>query len=319
MNFETASYAQVLADLDAATDWLKAIGVRLPGASRIESYRSALRRIADEWEAGNSSAIAREMRVGDLANVLFECAQWREIYRAIGVRADSALTEKMRTFVKGPAAYSDEKASAASNKARDVAFELSIAARLCTAGIEVDFTPRPDLVAFFEGYAVFIECKRLQTGEKLRKRVREAHRVLAYRCAGGVASRGLVALSITKIVNPNAGLLDVPDRAALQPALNGVMDQFIGAHGARWAAAPSTGILGALLEFRCCTRVHSPPMLAPGGNTALHFVGELGTFDHRFSLRFAERLARQPLVSRPLESAPPSTAWLQDGNKGAVG
>jgi hypothetical protein len=262
--------------------------------------------VADAWAAGKAGELAKAMRVGELANVLFESAQWREIYRSLAPRADAAVTEKLRTFVKGPNASSAENVKTSSNDARNVAFELSIAGRLMSSGFEVDFTPRPDLVAFHRGYSVFIECKRLQSGNQLRKRIREAHRALDRRCREGIASRGLVALSVSKVLNPKSGLLDVHDAGELDRQLQAMMDRFVVANGAKWSSPPSAFILGAIVEFRCCARIQAPPQLAPGGFIAVHYVGPSDSFDHRFALGFAEQFAQENLVDRALQLTPPS-------------
>ena len=60
--------------------------------------------------------------------------------------------------------------------AQNVLFELEVAGLLIRAGLEVELAlpPRPDVVCFFNGTAIGLECKRVQNRDRLRERLGEA-------------------------------------------------------------------------------------------------------------------------------------------------
>jgi len=92
------------------------------------------------------------------------------------------------------------------DQSRDFAFELGIASRFLKAKYDVDLRSISDLIVHIDGRKLYVECKRLKSYNQLEKRVRAANKQIKLRLNNDVStkSRGMIALNLTDIINPNA-------------------------------------------------------------------------------------------------------------------
>jgi hypothetical protein len=92
------------------------------------------------------------------------------------------------------------------DQSRDFAFELGVATRFIKAGYYVELNNLADLVAQVNGRTLYVECKRIKSQRQLEKRVKEANKQLESRFLidKNHLSRGMVALNLTDILNPDA-------------------------------------------------------------------------------------------------------------------
>lgn len=91
---------------------------------------------------------------------------------------------------------------------RDTFFEFLIASRLSKVGIDVDLSTITDIVADFDGYKFYIECKRVTSESKYEARLKEGFRQLNKRFTKGKTKEvGIVFISATSILNPNLAFI----------------------------------------------------------------------------------------------------------------
>lgn len=77
-------------------------------------------------------------------------------------------------------------------------------AKLTSAGIALDFRLKTDVAAYFDNRSLLFECKRPQSVGSLENNVKDAfHQLEAkYRSPQRLRHRGIIAIDISKLINP---------------------------------------------------------------------------------------------------------------------
>lgn len=293
MHFQESDYLATAETLQEASEWLASIGVRIE-SSRLEQYRGDLLALAEATDAESLNRTWAELGSARLSNSVFEAAEWLSIYDALAPRSNPELLDRLRLFVKGPPDYQRERASSSSTRARDIAFELSLGARLVANGFAVHFGADADLSLDFLGYTLFVECKRPQTEGKVRSHISKALRQLARRktsAAEPAFSVGIVALSATKLLNPGRKRIHVPTRQALDDQLHGYMNAFIRKYHAHWMQPGDARCMGAFVEFRVMATVEEGTFLVPAVDLAFSFPEPHDNPHHELSLELQRKFS----------------------------
>jgi hypothetical protein len=92
-------------------------------------------------------------------------------------------------------------------------FELALAAQLRLGGAEVS-VGEPDIAVRLSGRRFLIECKRPFRKDSLRANVRGAAEQLGGHLEADSEAAGIVAISVTRILNPGTKLFVAPSEAA---------------------------------------------------------------------------------------------------------
>ena len=144
-------------------------------------------------------------------------------------RFDAQVRWHIERYVRGPANYTEERVSTSSNVARNIAFELLVMARLAASGLDLDFSIQSDIAATFDNNSLIFECKRPQSLKKLGARIKDAFKQLErkYSNFSQLRRRGVIAVDITKVVNPDFMLYVKPDALSLERGIANIVDQFI--------------------------------------------------------------------------------------------
>lgn len=113
------------------------------------------------------------------------------------------LKPLLNRIVRGPVLPSDESPS--SNQARNVQFELSLAALLERAGVSASFR-EPDLRCQIGEVTFLVACKRIQSTKKLNTRINEATVQLERQLRGLPENAGgVVAISLSSVLATTDG------------------------------------------------------------------------------------------------------------------
>ncbi len=181
--------------------------------TRIERYAQYLERtLRDgfEWIAGEevfkNSADARFRSPLDwFLYVLREVHELMWILKGLRIHVPVGADEKLKFIAGG----SDFAALDEDSRSRDAQFELRIASYFCQGGCEIDMSTDTDIIARMNRYVFFVECKRVGTRSKIRRRLSEARRQLRRRMPRkGWCRRpvGLIAVDVTKVAFKHNGL-----------------------------------------------------------------------------------------------------------------
>jgi hypothetical protein len=149
---------------------------------------------------------------------LMESLEFAEVVSFLATLEKSIIAPKLAKILDGPALPSEESSS--SNVARNVQFELSFASMLSRAGFSPELGEHPDVSIIVDGRVFLFQCKRLFTPAKLQTRIREAGRQLRDdRKNHPATARGIVVMSLSRVLNPAAMAFRAPDSKTAHDAL----------------------------------------------------------------------------------------------------
>jgi hypothetical protein len=227
-------------DVDEAIELCRNIGLAdLVQASRFAAYRQRLRELLSALARGGQEA-ARDVFDTDriLSGVaLGECAELATLVPFIKSQTRETIRPKLERVLIGPVIPTDEDQN--SSRGRNTLFELNLAAKLWTAGLDPTLGERPDLSCEIDGRRMLIECKRPASMGGARKAIAKARDQIVRdlkTCRAG--SRGVIALSVAKIVNPGDRLFVYRGEAAGRAGLSAVLDSNRNALEDTWRALP---------------------------------------------------------------------------------
>ena len=182
---------------------------------------------------------------------LYEANDLIAIHKGLVGKYDSEISEHIKKYAKGPANYREEAPSASSNLARNIAFELLVASKIVAANIPLDFSVKTDVATKFDGRSILFECKRPQSEESIEKNIKDAFKQLErkYKSPVRARHRGIIALDISKLLNPEFMLYVQPDAVSLDRGLTQIADQFILKNERLWQLRRNSKTIAVLIRF----------------------------------------------------------------------
>lgn len=165
------------------------------------------------------TALTESLEVGEITPFLSSCPR-------------DLLVPRLKAVLRGPVLPSDENQS--SNQARNIQFELYLAALLSRSGVSVSFG-EPDLHCEIGNLTCFVACKRILSTSKLNKRINEATEQLGRAVAPLPEAGGVIAVSLSSAMAKTDGKSEsIASREAGLTAMSSRIDEFIDRHKARW-------------------------------------------------------------------------------------
>ena len=168
-------FAELLRRLDDAMDWLSHQGIDLPADSRYRLYQAKIRQLAENY--------SRADWVGDRDSHDRMYSALHETFDLLSVRgafndpaAVPGLSNRLREVVRGPEIYWEEDGIAGGNHARNLGFELVLAALLQRGGFAPRLDARADAIFQLGDQRVVAECKRVRDKAVVRDRLEHARR-----------------------------------------------------------------------------------------------------------------------------------------------
>lgn len=247
-------YRALLADYEAALVWMGQIGVHL-GEGRTHHYQ----KILEYWSGNYKNASVEEGQsiFSDFVGSIYEIGAFVEIYHSLQSANTDDLTQvarKLNKAVNGPI-YSGEE-SPQSTTARNHLFEVIVTAKCHKpeSGLVANLLSDTDSGFSFLQKKLWIECKRITSFSKLESNVRKACNQIgaSLKKKTGSGHRGIIALDISKLINPSDGLYVSQNEASLLTSTDRIMNQFIKSNFQVWEKVykeKSRKILGMILRF----------------------------------------------------------------------
>ncbi len=216
---DRVSWDWILAGLDEVLTFCREIGLGLQveRSRRFHEHRACLAELTATLHAGGPEA-AREHFDRDRVRAFTALTEGVELVESlpfIRTVPRDRIGRKLALILQGPSRPTDEDANA--DEARTLLFNLTMASKLWRAGLAPELGS-PDIRCAVDGRALFVECKRPISRRGARRAYTDAlgHLAAALRRAPADA-RGIVALSITRFVNPGDRLF-VHEREAVGKA-----------------------------------------------------------------------------------------------------
>ena len=230
---------------EEALIWLKGLG--LPAfESRLGKYK----KIIDNFE-GNLKAlddeISAEKTFHEYLNAQMEAAELIRIYRSLSNRDFAEFSEQLKKVTAGQPFRNASK----QDPSRDFAFELTVASRFINAGFDVQLNQLADIVAVKNGYPkLFLECKRIKSDKRVQENVKKANEQLKKRIASERSKlcRGIVAINVTEIINPDNDMNVVSNVHELQSVSSTLLEAFVRNNERNLETKKFNKCLGVLVE-----------------------------------------------------------------------
>ena len=203
----TQSYSDASSKLEEACAWLRTAGINF-SANRVGHYRRIFVALANAQRVGKFDEFANHYGRQDFVNAVVERAQIVRIHDGLAQLQDPALINRLKQSMRGTALYvmdHDDRSG------RDFSLELDILAGFARAGYQIDFNSAADIKASRAKLPDFVECKRLKSENSIPENIRKGLKQLKNRYKSATnpdECRGLLVLSIGKIINPNFGVLE---------------------------------------------------------------------------------------------------------------
>jgi hypothetical protein len=203
---EVRSFSDIVSDARAALDFLVTSSVKVD-RTRFDRYFRDASSIEKVWESDGGSELIEKQGIYPLLTSLSEANAVGKIYRFLGEDPGNKteLIRKLKICLKGPVLLSDENPATGSNQARDIFFELVLAAKCAQAGLRPILGEAPDIRLRFGDYYVYIECKRLGSPTALKSAGRKAIRQLDSSLSSDRRGLGIIAFEVSRL----SGLPDI--------------------------------------------------------------------------------------------------------------
>lgn len=242
-------------DFNAAVDWVASVGFPIE-RGRIAEYRKILTRVADRFEVHRWDDLEDKEYAKQVYTVLLEIRELVSIHRGLSEASDTADLHTMRHFLKGPFSPTDESVKNSSNRPRNIGFELYLTALFAYAKMMPIYGTDADLCFKHNDQTFFIEAKRPMFPHSINAAIKDANKQLARRLESSESNiaRGLIALDLSKIINPHHKVMPVRDTHHLDQLMNGETQLQISALARYWHKGRNAKTVGVLLHFRLLTQ-----------------------------------------------------------------
>lgn len=247
--------AELASDLEAALEWVSSVGFPVE-RGRLADYRRIMAKISDGYEERGWGDVRDPEHMKRVCTTLLELREIVSIYRGLSIDSDPDGLEGVSHFIKGPFSSVDESHKSASNRARNIGFELYLTALCAYAQLKPTYGTDADLCFQHGDFTYFVEAKRPMSSTSLHAVIKDANKQLARRLAGVEegAARGLIALDLSKVMNPHERLLPVIDGPHLDRMMNLETEQRIKELEREWHKNRAKGTVGVLLCFKTLTQ-----------------------------------------------------------------
>lgn len=246
--FGSISYDDFSQSLNSAIDWINTLGISYE-KSRVGEYRRAIRTLLEIYESNDFTNAKKEFP--RLVTAVYESNDLITIHKGFSGKYDREINEHLKKYLKGPADYRSEMTSSSSNLSRNIAFELLVSSKLVFAGLKLDFRIKTDIAAYFDNRSVLFECKRPQTIDTLESNIKKAFKQLERKYKNPECSRhrGIIAIDVSKLLNPDFKLYVQPNANAIDAGLTHILDKFIQQNDHLWQLSRNKKTIAILFRY----------------------------------------------------------------------
>jgi len=275
MNIPTASYEAIAHDYRAAIKWIETLGVKV-SSGRTTHYAKVIEYWKDAYK--NASEDKAKDAFPDFVSSMFEINDFIDIYNAFKnepLERLEGIKEKLTKGVNGPINSADETPK--STTARNFVFEALMAARSHhpSKGVSAILNAESDTGISIDNKKLWVECKRITSAAKIEANVKDASSQLEKKLnkKRGSGHRGIVALDVTKIINPDHKLYVQGNDKSLIDSTDKMMEKFIDEHSNQWEKVyvrRSKKVIGTVIRFSFMGTSEDSNLLVRTGQWAIN-------------------------------------------------
>ena len=241
-------YQDVLESLSEFDQWLSTLGIPIRH-DRFHRHLQNIRYLTELADTGNTQRLTHDQEI-EIGWSLVEALEFQDIYpmmRNYSSKHLKLVKQKMKDALKGQADPNSESTS--SNLGRNTIFELNLATRLMVKNIPVKLNKNPDILCSINGRDIFIECKRPFWEKNIPVNISRATFQLT--CGlnqAGTSSRGIIAISISRLLNKGDKLFIGSDEADMLERLADHVQSLGNKYKRTWDNIVDTRIIGILFH-----------------------------------------------------------------------
>ena len=283
---ERTTYASIRANLDEVLGLCGRLSLNTQvEGSRFVGYRAILDRLIENLDR-RAASNDDTMRIGV---ALVESAELADLLPYLVTVSPDVLTPKLREILRGPFLPVDEDQN--SNQARNVMFELTLASKLWGAGLAPEIGEHPDLRCEIEGRLLLIECKRALSERGLPGLIQRAdHQLRRHSTGVTAASHGIVALSVSRIVNEGDKVLAFSDERRASEKLSGDLERLANEASITLRSGGSNQIVGAVFNIVTPARQREDGLIVRVDETLLMPLATPGSTEDRAFRAFGKAI-----------------------------
>ncbi len=288
--FKKNSYEDILNEFNEAIKWLKSCEASIE-PTRINKYRKTLNLFIDAYKEGTTKKILDGGEFPKIVGSFYEIREIIDIWSGLKDISDEELRKRLREFVKGPENIAHELSRTSSNYPRNIGFELHVASRFAISGFNVKFSSGGDISVLYKKNPLYIECKRPNQLNKLKKNINKAFEQLERRYGtNNDEARGLIALSVNKLINPEQKLLVMNTLDDLSGYLGKLVEQFIKYYEHHWQGKNEKRTIGTLISLQVPCIIKDQNLLTIGREMGVNNTTIPGTKVHNHLIDIAKKL-----------------------------
>lgn len=254
MTIPATSYEDVYEKYLDALKWMRDIGVTI-GPGRTSHYEKIVKYCKDTYRTASDEEVKEILP--DFVSSMFEIHDFIDIYESfkdISPENLTAIIEKLQKAVNGPINAPEESSS--STTARNYLFEALMAAKAHRPdkGVEAMLDAESDTGIKINNKKIWVECKRITTLSKVEANSGKASKQLETILKKQIGSghRGIVALDVSKILNPEGKIFVSNNDSELLDSIDSIMDSFIKEYSNIWQRVytrRNKKIIGTIIRF----------------------------------------------------------------------
>lgn len=224
------SFSDVVQKLAMCADWLREVTGVSVSETRVQQTISFLR---DSLDATRSEATRNKLLTNfEFAEVLCDAVELIQIHSAfVNLPLDDVGVMKLAEIASGPFLVREEKPGGASQRPRNISFELLLSSYFRGMGLSIAFDAPTDFSASGSRVRYYVECTRPQLLTAVQKRAREARKALTSKMTSDLGCLqqqcGLVGLAMTKAFTTEHQLLGVEREEDVRSVLSAAAGRII--------------------------------------------------------------------------------------------
>ena len=211
-NMEPYNVRDVIEKLDRIDQWLCERGLKKH--DRIRIHKRNLTQLADAQDDEEKflpffDGLPDEKRREMIWSIV-EADEFVKSLDDFGDKKNEIPRELLKKALLGPADLFQEDET--SNIGRNTMFEILFGGVVASVGLHPRLGKEPDVSFEFDNCQIFVQCKRVLSEARVEERVSEAAKQLQRDLAqsSNGTDCGLVAISLSRLINPGNRLLNVP-------------------------------------------------------------------------------------------------------------
>lgn len=290
--FAKEPYEDILNKFDRAIEWLRQCESPLE-PTRINKYRKTINLLLNAYKKGTTRELLNKGKFPEIVSSFYEIREIIDIWHGLKEIDSEELRLRLKKLIKGPENIAYESVESSSNYPRNIGFELYIAARFAVPGFNIHLNANGDLSLVYQGRPVYVECKRPNQLNKLKRNINKAFSQLEkkYR-AGNNKAVGLIALSINKLINPEQKLLVTDTLQDLENSLGGLVGKFIRDHESHWQKRDDKRTIGIIVSLQVPCEIKSQNLLTIGREFGINNTTISGTKSHELLMNIAKKFGK---------------------------